>query len=48
MSDGKNTEKVQGFWIDLLTTPALYIGAGGGGGLIGGFILGFILNKLFG
>ncbi len=28
MSDGKNTEKVQGFWLGLITTPALYIGFG--------------------
>jgi len=42
MSDGKNTDKVQGFWIGLLTTPALYIG--GGGGIIGGYILGSIFG----
>ncbi len=42
MSDGKNTEKVRGFWLDLLVTPALYIGAAGG--LIGGYILGRVVG----
>lgn len=45
MSDGKNTEKVQGFWVGLITTPALYIGFGGGlvVGVIGGIFLAKIL-----
>lgn len=42
MSDNKNTEKVQGFWVGLLVTPALYIGVGGG------FIAGYFVGKLFG
>ena len=42
MSDGKNTEKVQGYWLGLITTPALYIGVGGG------FIVGYVSGKLFG
>jgi hypothetical protein len=41
MSDGKNTEKVQGFWIKLITTPALYIGFGGG------LVVGYVLGKIF-
>jgi hypothetical protein len=42
MSDNKNTEKVQSFWVGLITTPALYIGVGGG------CIVGFVLGKVFG
>jgi len=30
MSDGKNTEQVQGFFVKLVTSPNTYIGFGGG------------------
>ena len=44
MSDNKNTEKVQGFWVGLITTPALYVGFGGG--MIVGTVVGILLAKI--
>jgi hypothetical protein len=45
MSDGKNTEQVQGFFVKLITNANTYIGFGGGlvVGVIGGIFLAKIL-----
>jgi hypothetical protein len=39
MSDNKNTDKVQGFFVTLLTTSNTYVGLGAG------LVLGFILSR---
>lgn len=42
MSDNKNTEQVQGFFVKLITNTGTYIGVGGG------LAIGYVLGKLFG
>lgn len=42
MSDNKNTEQVQGFFVKLVTNANTYIGVGGG------MVIGYVLGKLFG
>lgn len=42
MSDGKNTEQVQGFFVKLITSSNTYIGFGGGA------ITVYVLARIFG
>jgi hypothetical protein len=42
MADDKNTTKVRGFWLGIITSANAYIGFGAG------LVVGYVLGRIFG